>query len=77
MLESPINMECKVTQIIELSTRPEANSLVLGQVVFFHVDDAVLDDKGRIDPAKLRAIGRMGGAAYCRTTDLFHMARPQ
>lgn len=77
VLESPISMECKVTQIIELSRRPEANSLVLGQVVFFHVDDAVLDERGRIDPVKLRAIGRMGGTAYCRTSDLFHMLRPQ
>jgi flavin reductase (DIM6/NTAB) family NADH-FMN oxidoreductase RutF len=70
-------MECKVTQIIELSTRPESNSLVLGQVVFFHVNDAVLDERGRIDPVKLRAIGRMGGTAYCRTTDILHMTRPQ
>lgn len=76
VLESPVSMECKVTQIIELSRAPEANSLVLGQVVCFHVDDAVLDDKGRIDPHKLRAVGRMGGAAYCRTTDLFQMIRP-
>ncbi len=76
VLESPINLECKVTQIIELSNRPEANSLVLGQVVYFHVNDAVLDDRGRIDPLKLRAIGRMGGTGYCRSTDLFHMVRP-
>ena len=76
LLESPVSLECKVMQIIELSKRPEANSLVLGQVVFFHVSDAVLDDRGRIDPLKLRAIGRMGGTAYCRTTDVFHMTRP-
>ncbi len=77
VMESPISMECKVTHIIELSNRPEANSLVLGQVVYFHVDDAILDEKGRIDPAKLQAIGRLGGTAYCRTTDVFHMTRPQ
>jgi flavin reductase (DIM6/NTAB) family NADH-FMN oxidoreductase RutF len=50
---------------------------VLGQVVYFHVDDAVLDERGRIDPVKLHAIGRLGGTAYCRTTDVFHMTRPQ
>lgn len=77
VLESPISMECRVTQIVELSNRPEANSLVLGEVIYFHVDDAVLDEKGRIDSAKLRAIGRMGGTAYCRTTDVIHMTRPQ
>ncbi len=76
VLESPINLECKVTQIIELSSGAEANSLVLGQVVYFHVNDKVLDERGRIDPLKLRAIGRMGGTAYCRSTDIFHMVRP-
>jgi flavin reductase (DIM6/NTAB) family NADH-FMN oxidoreductase RutF len=77
VLESPVNMECKVIQIVELSKRPEANSLVLGQVVCFHVDDAVLDERGRIDPRKLRAVGRMGGTAYCRTSEIFNMIRPQ
>ena len=76
VMESPISMECRVTQILELSNRPQGNSLVLGQVVYFHVDDAVLDEKGQIDSAKLRAIGRMGGTAYSRTTDVLHMTRP-
>jgi hypothetical protein len=30
----------------------------------------------RIDPDRLRAIGRMGGPTYVRTTDRFDMARP-
>lgn len=76
VLESPINLECKVTQIIELSDRADANSLVLGQVVYFHINDKVLDEKGRIDPMRLKAIARLGGTAYCRSTDIFHMVRP-
>ena len=81
VLESPINLECKVTQIIELSDRPDANSLVLGQVVYFHVNDAppcmpCSTREGRIDPLKLRAIGRLGGTGYCRSTDVFQMLRP-
>ena len=76
VLESPINLECKVMQIVELSKRPEANSLVIGQVVYFHVSDAVLDERGRIDPLKLKAVARMGGTAFCRSTDIFHMVRP-
>ena len=35
-------------------------NLVLGEVVRFHVDDAYFDNF-RIDPDKLRAIGRMAG----------------
>jgi flavin reductase (DIM6/NTAB) family NADH-FMN oxidoreductase RutF len=76
VMESPISMECKVTQIVEMSDRPRASKLVLGEVVYFHVDDAVLDSHGLVDAAKLRAVGRMGGTGYCRTTDVFHMTRP-
>ena len=50
--------------------------MVLGEVVCFHVDDAIVDDF-RIDPEKLRAIARMGGNTYARTRDRFEMIRPQ
>ena len=76
VLESPVNMECKLLQIIELSARPLGGSLVLGEVVCFHLDETIIDDHFRIDPDKLRAVGRMGGAAYCRTVDRFELARP-
>jgi len=74
--ESPVNMECKLAQIIELSTRPYGGSLILGEVVRFHIDDAVIDNF-RIDPDKLCAVGRMGGNAYTRTRDRFELIRPQ
>src|SRR5579872_368827 len=76
VLESPINMECKVLQIIDVSTRPLGGSLVLGEVVRFHIDRRLFDNF-RIDPAELRAIGRMGGNGYTRTRDRFEMIRPQ
>jgi flavin reductase (DIM6/NTAB) family NADH-FMN oxidoreductase RutF len=76
VLESPVNMECKLIQIVELSARPLGGSLVLGEVVRFHVDEAIIDHRFRINPDKLRAVGRMGGAAYCRTADRFELASP-
>jgi hypothetical protein len=42
----------------------------------FHVDDRVFDDF-KIDPDKLRPIGRMGGSTYMRATDRFEMPRPR
>ena len=74
--ESRVNMECKLVQIVEVSTRPLGGSLILGEVVRFHVDDAIFENF-RIDPEKLRAIGRMGGTAYTRTRDRFEMIRPK
>ncbi len=74
--ESHVNMECKLLQIVEVSTRtPLGGTLVIGEVVQFHVDPQVMDNF-RIDAEKLRAIGRMGGNDYTRTRDRFTMIRP-
>jgi flavin reductase (DIM6/NTAB) family NADH-FMN oxidoreductase RutF len=74
--ESRINMECRLVQVVHVSSKPLGGSLVLGEVVRFHVDDAVVVD-GMIDPDKLRPVGRMGGPAYIRTTDRFNIERPK
>jgi flavin reductase (DIM6/NTAB) family NADH-FMN oxidoreductase RutF len=74
--ESHVQMECKLYLTIEIGELPGSGSLVLGEVVRFHVDDAYFDDF-KIDPDKLRPIGRMGGSTYTRTTDRFDMARPK
>lgn len=74
--ESHVNMECRVLQILDLSTRPRGGSLIIGEVVRFHVDAAMLSNF-RIDPGQLRAIGRMGGNEYTHTRDRFQMIRPQ
>ena len=57
--ESRISMECRLVQVVHVSPKPLGGSLVLGEVLRFHVDDAVFDDF-RIDPGQLKAIGRMG-----------------
>jgi flavin reductase (DIM6/NTAB) family NADH-FMN oxidoreductase RutF len=74
--ESHVSMECKLMQIIDISMRPWGGSLVLGEVIRFHVDDNIVTDF-RIDPDKLRAVGRMGGNEYTRTRDRFSMIRPK
>lgn len=74
--ESPIHFECKVTQIVDVSDAPSGGSVVIGQVVHIHVDDAVLLDGGRINIPELHAIGRLAGAGYARVSDLFDLPRP-
>lgn len=73
--ESLVNMECKLQQIVDVSTAPLGGCIVLGEIVRFHVADGLLDNF-RLDPDKLRAIGRMGGTSYTRTKDRFELARP-
>jgi flavin reductase (DIM6/NTAB) family NADH-FMN oxidoreductase RutF len=74
--ESHVNMECRLLQVVHVSAKPLGGSIVLGEVVRFHLDDAIVNDF-RIDPDKLRAFGRMGGNTYTRTTDRFEMIRPK
>lgn len=74
--ESPVNLECKLLQIVDVSARPMGGSLVIGEVVRFHLDRGLIENF-RVDPEKLRAIGRMGGNGYTRTRDRFEMIRPK
>jgi flavin reductase (DIM6/NTAB) family NADH-FMN oxidoreductase RutF len=74
--ESHINMECRLVQIVEVSAKPLGGSIVIGEVLRFHIDDALVEDF-RIDPDKLHPIGRMGGPSYTRTTDRFDLIRPK
>ena len=74
--ESHVQMECRLYMTIEIGELAGSGNLVLGEVMRLHVDDAVVDGF-RIDPDKLRAIGRMGGNAYTRTGDRFEMIRPE
>jgi len=74
--ESYVQMECRLQQVIHVSTEPLGGSLVLGEVLRFHVSASLLDNF-RIDPEKLQAIGRMAGSTYARTRDRFDMERPK
>jgi flavin reductase (DIM6/NTAB) family NADH-FMN oxidoreductase RutF len=74
--ESPVQMECRLRQIIEVSDRPSGGSVVLGEVLRFHVREDLVENF-RIDPEKLAAVGRMGGPTYVRTYDRFDLKRPE
>ena len=74
--ESPAHLECRLMQVLTFGHGPGAGNLVIGEVVAMHVDDAVRNPDGRVDPGKLRTVGRMGGDDYCRTSDLFALKRP-
>jgi len=76
VLESPVNMECKVHQIINVSSKPWGGHLILGEVVRFHVRDSIIDKNMFIDPDKLDPVARMGGPSYSTIKDRFDMVRP-
>lgn len=74
--ESPVNFECKLYQILDFSSPPHGGSLVIGEIVFLHIDERHFKD-GRLDPNSLDLIGRMGGLQYSRTAQRFEMLRPK
>lgn len=74
--ESKIHLECRLREILVVSEKPGGGSLVLGDVLRFHVQESLLNGY-KIDPDRLNAIGRMGGPTYTRTRDRFDMQRPK
>ena len=64
--ESPVQLECKVRDIITLGTEGGAGHLVICDVVRLHIDEAVIDERNRIDPNKLDLMGRLGRSYYVR-----------
>jgi flavin reductase (DIM6/NTAB) family NADH-FMN oxidoreductase RutF len=74
--ESRVNMECKLRQLVPVSDKPLGGTLILGEVVRFHVRDSMVNALCEIDADQLDAIGRMGGPSYVRTKDRFELIRP-
>ena len=75
--EAPIHFECKLHQVIELG--PRKHQLLIGEVVYFHVDPAVMTEK-YIDVQKLDPLGRLNGFYYSTLGEIlereFHGGQP-
>ena len=70
LAETQVSLECKLH-----SAQPVgANTLVIGEVVMFHVADHLVGPRSHIDG--FSPIGRLGSpSVYCRTTDRFDLPR--
>ncbi|RPJ05929.1 MAG: flavin reductase family protein [Deltaproteobacteria bacterium] len=73
--ESPVNMECRLLQILNFGEAPTGSHIIIGEIVLLHVKDE-LWCKDQIDILQWKAIGRLGGNFYCRTRDIFQMKPP-
>ncbi len=76
--ESPVQMECKVNQVIELGDQGGAGNLIICEVLRMHIDERVLDANGQIDQHKIDLVGRMGANWYVRANNeaLFEVDKP-
>jgi len=76
--EAPVQMECKVMQIIETGDGGGAGNLVICEVVKLHINEKYLDENGKIDSIKMDLVARMGGSWYCHATPeaMFEIPKP-
>lgn len=75
--ESPVQFECKVIEVKALGDQGGAGNLVICEILRIHIDPAIIDDQGAIDPMKMDQVARMGGNWYSRANQgLFEVPKP-
>jgi len=75
--ESPIQFECKVTEVVALGNEGGAGNLVICEVVKMHLKEAILAEDGSIDQEKLDLVARAGGSYYTRAkSGFFEIPKP-
>ncbi len=74
--ESPVHIECRLREIVVLGTGPSAGNVIFGDLLAIHVDDAVCDERGRIDPLRLPTVGRLGRKWYCNVQQPYELEIP-
>ena len=75
--ESPVQFECKVTDIIYTGEEGGAGNLIVCEVVKLHVNENVLAEDGSIDQYKVDLVARAGGNYYTRARDgFFEIPKP-
>jgi flavin reductase (DIM6/NTAB) family NADH-FMN oxidoreductase RutF len=71
--EAPVQMEARLVDIVQVGATD--NYIVLGEVVLIHLDEHLLRD-GRVDPERLRPVGRLAGSQYAHMGEVFSLKRP-
>jgi len=72
--EAPVAFECRLLQTLALGRAPY--QVVIGEVVYYHFHEGIVDERFHVDVGKINPIGRLAGrGGYTRITDRFEMAR--
>ena len=73
--DAPVAMECKATQIVPVSETHY--TLVLGQVLRYHIREDLLGQDGLVKSLDLGAVARLGGDEYTAIDRVFALSRPR
>jgi flavin reductase (DIM6/NTAB) family NADH-FMN oxidoreductase RutF len=76
--ESPVQMECRVRQVIETGDGGGAANLVVCEILVMHVSEDILGPDGLIDQHKIGLVGRLGKNHYVKAfgNALFEVEKP-
>ncbi len=77
--ESPVQMECKVVDVIKTGNEGGAANLIVCHILLMHISEDVLTPDKKIDQNKIDLVARMGFDWYCRASGsaLFEVPKPQ
>jgi flavin reductase (DIM6/NTAB) family NADH-FMN oxidoreductase RutF len=80
LADSPAHLECRVREVIDRGDHSSCFSgvhIVLAEVVCITADDSIMSGPNRIDPTRVRAVGRMGFPWFVAAgkESLFHQER--
>lgn len=73
--EALVSFECQVRQQMALGSGLQLRCIFFAEVVLAHVKDRVWVN-GRIEPAEMKTVGRMGTGVYCHAKDVFRLKVP-
>lgn len=71
--ESPAQFECRVMHLLDVGAR---HHMVIGEVLWFHYRDGLVNERYHVDFKKLNPIGRLSGSLYARLSETFELERP-
>jgi flavin reductase (DIM6/NTAB) family NADH-FMN oxidoreductase RutF len=75
--ESPVQLECKVNDIVYLGKEGGAGNLIVCEVLKIHITDEVLNGDGSINQEALDLVARAGGNYYSRAKKgFFEIPKP-
>lgn len=74
--ESPVQMECKLVQIVPVGDGPLSANICIAQVLCIHIANEVLLPDGTVDVSKIDLVARLGGDDYSTIRDRFALPKP-
>ncbi|RUM24229.1 flavin reductase family protein [Rhizobium vallis] len=72
--EAPAAFECRRHVTLELG---RSRQIIMGEIVYAHYRDGVVDPRLHVDPAAVDAIARLGGDTCATIRDRFEMLTPK